>query len=149
VKTFRLLLAICALSLGACATLYHRDREFLQQHGVSGPLYEKMLHQEPLTVPEIIELSQHSVPPPFIIHYLQNSYFVYRLNTDDVLHLRKAGVAHEVIDYLLATPTMYSPQGPAGWYPYDPVLYGYPFAPGYYYGPRYYYAPGCWRGRHW
>jgi hypothetical protein len=135
-KLLPVIAAACALGLGACASLPHRDRSFLQQHAVGGPLYEKMLHQEPLELADIVDLSRRGLPPPFVIHYLRGTYFVYNLKTEDVLELRRAGVAREVIDYLLATPGLYAP-GIAPLYPYGPYDYGY----GYYYGPPPYFYP--------
>lgn len=144
-KASPLIAAVCALALGACSVLDHRERDFLQQHGVAGPLYEKMRHGEPLEIPEIIELSQKGLPSQFIIHYLRDTYFVYHLKPEDVQELRRAGVAREVIDYLLATPGLYAPRlGPP--YPYGP--YG-PYGYGYYgygfYGPGPYYPGGRFR----
>jgi hypothetical protein len=142
-KAFPMIAAVCALSLGACSSLDHRERDFLQQHGVAGPLYEKMRHGEPLELADIIELSHDGLPSHFIIHYLRDTYFVYRLKPEDLQALRKAGVSPEVIDYLSATPGMYAPRigGP---YPYGPYGYGYygygpyPYGPGpYFYGGRY------------
>ena len=99
-----LLAALCALAVCSCATLPHRDRSLLLSHGVGASLYEKMLHEEPITLPEIVDLSRHRLPAPFVIDYLASTYYVYNLNSDDVLQLKRAGVAREVIDYLLSTP---------------------------------------------
>ncbi len=107
-KILSIVAVFCALSLGGCA-LDSRDRSFLLAHGVGGSLYQKMLHGEPLEIPDIIELSHHGLPPRFIIHYLEDTYFVYNLKTSDVMGLKKAGVSPEVIDYLLATPGLYGP----------------------------------------
>ena len=135
-KILPLIAVASALALGACATLPDRDRSFLQQHAVGGPLLQKMEHQEPLELADIVELSHKRLPPPFIIHYLQDTYFVYNLKSEDVLELRKAGLAPEVIDFLLATPGLYAPRVPP-LYPYGPFDYGY----GYYGAPLYFY-PG-------
>jgi hypothetical protein len=140
--------AICALALGACSSLDHTERNMLQQHGVGGPLYEKMMHGEPLTLADIIELSQRGLPPRFIVDYAHDTHFVYHLKPEDLRDLRGAGVPREVIDYLQATPGMYAPRigpypygpygpGPDGPYPYGPYGYGYG-----YYGPGPYVYPG-------
>ena len=94
----------------------------LQERRVSGTLYEKMLHREPLTLPEIGELSARHVPPGFIIRYVDDSLAEYQLTTDDVLRLKRAGVSHEVIDFLLTTQRGsdavfdYGPYWPATYY---------------------------------
>ena len=112
----------------------------LQQHGIGGPLYEKMRHGEPLDLADVIELSHRGVPSQFIIHYMRDSYFVYHLKAEDTQELKRAGVAREIIDYMMATPGMYGPRN-GGPYPYGPYPYGsYPYGPyGYGYGP---YGPG-------
>jgi hypothetical protein len=68
------LLVASALVLAGCATLNDRDRFVLQQHGVAGSVYAKMLHHEPLSLDDIIYLSQRSIPGPYIVHYLRPTY---------------------------------------------------------------------------
>jgi hypothetical protein len=135
-KILAMAAVVCALILGGCA-LDSRDRSFLMAHGVGGPLYQKMLHGEPLEIPDIIELSHHGLPPRFIIHYLEDTYFVYNLKTSDVIGLKKAGVSPEVIDYLLATPGLYAPYRGPLYEPYGPYDYSYDYP-----GPPVYFYPG-------
>lgn len=155
-KRLQIAALFCALALCSCATLHERDRGLLQQHGVGGALYDRMIHEEPISVADIVELSHRGLPVPFILHYLQSTYYVYNLTSDDVVHLKRAGVAREVIDYLLSTPGRYAPNA---WYPFDSPYYyspyAYPYGPypyGYGYGvgfgyPGFYGGPG-WH-RHW
>jgi hypothetical protein len=150
-KTLPIIAVLCALAFGGCSSLNHSDRSLLQAHGVGGPLYDKMMHGEPLELADIIRLSHKGLPPPFIISYLRDTYFVYHLKPSDVQDLQRAGVAREVVDYLMATPGMYAPRippvypyGPYG--PYDSGYYGYgPYGP---YGPSPYFYPG-YRDRRW
>lgn len=88
---------------GGCATIKEQDRQVLIEHKVSGPLYEKMVHREVLTLSEIAQLSARKVPPNFIIQYVDSSLAEYQLTTQDVLVLRGVGVNEKVIDYLLTT----------------------------------------------
>jgi hypothetical protein len=112
-----LVLLTLTLALAGCTTLNHRDVAFLESHGVkSGPVYEKMMHHEPLTLDDIIELSHRGVPGPFIVHYLRPTYAVYNLSSGDVARLRQAMVPEGVIRYLAATPGMYSPNSVPLWY---------------------------------
>jgi hypothetical protein len=105
------------LALAGCTTLNHRDRYFLESHGVSsGPVYERMMHHEPLALDDIIELSRKGIPGPFIVHYLRPTYAVYKLSPGDVARLRQAAVPEGVIRYLAATPAMYSPNSVPLWY---------------------------------
>lgn len=155
-----LYLIFAALAFGlltGCATLHEGDRYLLQEHHVSPSLYARMLHGEPLSLSDVIELSQRQVPPDFIVHYLWTSYAVYHLSSTDISNLRKAGVSKQVIDYMLASGPMYAPRpysyyGAPGYYapyPYYPYGYGYPavsFGVGYggWYGGGY----GC-HGHYW
>ena len=118
-RTLILILTL-AFALTGCVTLHRRDRELLQDHHVTGVLYEKMARHEPLTLDEIMELSQRGVPGTFIVHYLRPTYYVYKLNSDDVTRLKQSGVPEGVIRYLLATPAMYSPSQAPVWYEDDP-----------------------------
>jgi len=117
---FLLASVVLTFAFAACAPLNHRDRNFLQGRGISPALHEKMVHHEPLTVDEIIELSQKGVPGRFIVHYLQPTYFVYKLHPSDVDQMRKAGVEDGVIRYLASTPSMFSPTAGTYWYEDDP-----------------------------
>ena len=120
-RPFLVLIALAFVFTG-CA-LDRRDRNFLQSRGISGPVYEKMMHHEPLALDDIIELSQKGVPGPFIVHYLRPTYFVYKLGLSDVDHLRKSGVDEGVIHYLAATQAM-SPSAAPPWYSEDPRFGG-------------------------
>ncbi|MDR3405616.1 MAG: hypothetical protein P4L99_24180 [Chthoniobacter sp.] len=120
-----LALLTLTLALTGCATLSHRDRDLLQDHGVSSAVYEKMSHHEPITLDDIIELSHRGVPGPFIVHYLRPTYVVYKLTPADTDRLRQQGVAEGVIRYLAATPAMFSPGSVPAWVDDAP----YPEAP--------------------
>ena len=142
------LIATVALALfTGCTTLHEGDRYLLQDHHVSPALYDRMLHGEPLSLPDIVELSQKQVPPPFIVHYVWKTYAVYHLSGSDISYLHKAGVSQQVIDYLLASGPMFAPRP----YPYYPAPYyaPYPYYP-YGYGPTviigggYGWGRGCW-----
>ena len=115
--------ALAALFLAGCATLTPAERNLLSQHHVAAPVREKMANYEPLALSDIVELSKSTIPPPFIIRYVEDTSAVYHLRTEDVLQLRQAGVSPEVIDYLLATPTIAARYYDSSPYPY---YYSYP-----------------------
>jgi hypothetical protein len=119
------------LGLTGCETLDQRDQSLLQQHHVSAPVYNRMLHKEQLALPDITELSKRGLPEPFILNYLKSTYGVYTLNSSDVTQLARDGVSKAIIDYLLSTPTLYGPQR----YPYDYPGFGLGPYPYYDYGP--------------
>ena len=158
-KWLRFLPAVVAIGLLAgCSTLTQNDRYMLQSHHVSPGLYTRMVDDDPLSLGDIIELSQKGVPADFIIHYIWDTRAVYRLSSNDVARLRKAGVSQRVIDYLLSVPRGYAqpysypyPSGAYYPYPYYPYPYGYGptviVGGGYYGGGSYgggYYRRGYW-----
>jgi hypothetical protein len=96
--------ALAATLFAGCLSLGNSERQLLESHRVPLPLSQKMVHRRPLTLADITELSARHVPPPFIIRYVDNSLAEYQLTTDEVLRLRRSGVSHEVIDFLLTTP---------------------------------------------
>ena len=133
-----------------CSTLHERDRYLLQEHHVSPELYGRMLHGEPLSIPEIIELSKRQVPASFVVHYIWKTYEVYHLSEGDISNLKKAGVSQPVIDYLLASAPMYAPR-PYPYYPpapvapyYGPYSYPYGYGPTVIIGGGYGYRGGYW-----
>jgi hypothetical protein len=112
-----------ALTLAGCVTLDKSELAELRRHGISESLYQHMAARDDLSIPDIVELSKRRVPDGLIIHYLEMTHAVYMLRTADVLGLKKDGVSHDVIDYLLQTPQMYAARyGPPF---YDPSYYGY------------------------
>jgi len=119
------------VALSGCATLKPDERALLLEHNVSPETFDRMRYNEPLTVPDIIELSKRGVPVPFIIHYLRRTETSYPLSPSDITELKNAGVSPDVVNYLLATPSIYSPQRYP--YPYYPPPYSY--------GPYYYDYP--------
>ena len=133
-KWLRIIPAVVVIGfLTACSTLTQNDRYMLQEHHVSPGLYQKMVYSDPISLGDIIELSQKGVPSDFIIHYLYDTGTAYRIGSGEVSRLKKAGVSQRVIDYLLSVPQRYVQPYP---YPY------YPYAPGYYGGPYPYYPYG-------
>jgi hypothetical protein len=124
-------------TLAGCETLDQRDQSLLLQHHVSTPVYNRMLHNEQLTLPDITELSKRGLPEPFILNYLRSTYAVYTLNSSDVTRLAHDGVSKAIIDYLLSTPTLYGPQR----YPYDYPGFGLGPYPYYDYGTPVVFVP--------
>ena len=79
-RQIRLVIAVCALLAGGCAGFD------------PGP--------PPLTAAEVVNLSKAGEPPQAIVGRLKSSQTVLWLNDADLLALRQAGVAPEVLDYL-------------------------------------------------
>ena len=150
-KTFALLLlaSLGIALLSGCSTLSQYDQNMLAQHHVSPTLSQRMHYREPLSLSDIIELSQHRLPNGFIIHYLSSTGAVYDLRGSQSIRLRKAGVSAEVIDYLADSAPVYSVRRS---YYSDYAPYPYYSGIGYYGGPTvivgggYYQGGGCYRG---
>lgn len=126
-----------AFALAGCVTLSEADQSLLRKHRVSNDLYARMLRHERLTLADVMELSEKRVNPEFILRYLRSSAAVYRLSSDDVVLLRRAGVKGAVIDYMLKTPSLFAPVVDPLWYD-DPLWWDYPRRTFYYTGGRHY-----------
>lgn len=81
-------------------------REEVEKSGVSPALVEKMLQGQTLTLAEIQELTQHKVSDTNLVKCLRSTGAVYALTTKQIDEMRAASVSNEVLDYLLATPTL-------------------------------------------
>jgi len=154
-------LLLIALLLAGCETVSKQDQALLQAHNVPPDVYQKMVYGDPLSLNDIISLSQRAVPPSLIIHYMDKTDTVYILRKADVKRLSSAGVNEDVISYMLSTAPPYGPNGggpyvgypyPGPVYPYGPYPYGY--YDGIYGGPAifvggYYgrWGYGSWGGR--
>jgi hypothetical protein len=154
-KSLRLLpVLLAALFLAGCGTVNQEDRAVLQAHAVPPDVFDKMLYGDPLSLDDVIVLSQRGVPPGLIIHYMYKVDTVYVLGKSDVKRLRAAGVNEQVIAYMLSTAPGYGPGGVPppyayGAYPYGPYPYGYYGAYG---GPVFFvggYGPWGWGHRGW
>lgn len=119
------LLAV-AFSCGGCANSGLQDRHVLETRGVSSDICERVSRRDPLTLDDIIELSQKGVPGPFIIHCLKPTDYDYHLSYVDAVRLQQSGVSEDVIRYLTATRVRSTPTFRRGMYPNDPVYNQFP-----------------------
>ncbi len=58
------------------------------------------LVSSPLTVPQIVALSQEGVPPEEIIDRIRKSRVVYRLLPNQIENMRRKGVSNQVLSYI-------------------------------------------------
>jgi hypothetical protein len=155
-------LPLIFLLLAGCQILNDQDRAVLRAHSVPVDVYDKMLYGDPLSLGDVIVLSQRVVPAGLIIHYMEQTDVIYVLRKADVQRLRTAGVDESVISYMLSTAPQYGPNGlgpyvgypvPGPPYPYGPYPYGY--YDGIYPGPAVYvggygrWGWGGWGGGRW
>jgi hypothetical protein len=119
------LLAGCGLSDQQKA-----DYASVQRSGVSPAIYDKMVHDDPLSVNDVIALSQARVSDGVIVRYIRDHGTVYYLSPPDMDHLRQAGVSPSVIDYMARTaygaPYPYGP-GPGPYFYPPPIAIGVGF----------------------
>jgi hypothetical protein len=139
-KLLRVLALLAPLLLTACGLSDQQKADYasVAQSGVSSAIYDKMTHGDALSQSDIKSLTRARVSDGVILRYLRNAGTVYLLSSADVIELRKAGVSESIIDYMLSTPRIYSPNIYP--YPYDPY-WDWP-----YFGP--YWDDGYSR-RHW
>jgi hypothetical protein len=131
-----LIAATCVLAGCGLSDEQKADYASVQRSGVSSAIYDKMVHGDPLSINDIISLSQARVSDGVIVRYIRDQGTVYALNGQDFERLHQAGVSPSVVDYMART-------GYPGPYPYGP-----------YYGPGpYFYPPpiavGIGIGGHW
>ena len=145
-KLSRLLILLVPLFFTACGLSPQQKADYarVQTSGVSSAVYDKMVHDDNLSLYDIKALARAHVSDGVIFRYLRDHETVYFLNSDDVAGLRKAGVSQSIVDYMLQTPHMYGPD----FYPAIGVDVGYgpywggPYWGGPYWGGGYYHR---WR----
>ena len=123
------LLAACVL-LGGCSLSEQQkaDLTTVQGRNVPSATYDKMLHNDELSLSDICALERAQVDEGVILRYLRQKGTVYYLSSHDISQLTRAGATTSLIDYLQHTaiagavsyPTVrvysYAPYGPIGYY---------------------------------
>jgi hypothetical protein len=114
-KSRFLLLAAATCALAGCGLSDQQKADYasVARSGVSPAIYDKMVHDDPLSINDIISLSQAHVSDGVIVRYIRDHGTLYALNGEDFDHLQKAGVSPSVIDYMARA-------GNPGPYPYGP-----------------------------
>ena len=137
-KLSRLLVFLAPLVLlTACGLSDQQKADYasVQRSGVSPGIYDKMLHDDPLSIGDIRSLAHAGVSDGVIIRYIRDHGTVYALNSRDIDWLRKGGVSETVIDFMLRTQVDAGPPVYVG-IGVDPFWYG----PGPYWGGGYYHG---------
>jgi len=114
-KSRILLLVAATCALIGCAPTAEQMADYatVQRAGVSSAIYDKMVHGDPLSINDIISLSQARVSDAVIVRYIRDHGTVYLLSGQDTDRLHQAGVSPSVIDFMAQT-------GYPGPYPYGP-----------------------------
>ena len=58
---------------------------------------------DPVTVKEVVEMTEAGLPPEIIITKIQQSHTVYRIQASQLVQLKEMGVSDEVINYMQQT----------------------------------------------
>jgi len=116
-----LVAATCLLAGCGLSDQQKADYASVQRSGVSSAIYDKMMHGDPLSVSDVISLSQARVSDGVIIRYIRDNGTLYALNEEDFNRLHQGGVSPSVVDYMARS-------GYRGPYPYG-------YGPGPYYYP--------------
>lgn len=124
-RVFFLFVLTCALTACGLSDQQKADYASVQRSGVSSAIYDKMVHDDPLSINDVISLSQAHVSDGVIVRYIRDHGTVYSLNAQDYDQLHRAGVSPSVVDYMARS-------GYPGPYPYGPgpVIYPPPVAIG-------------------
>ena len=83
------------------AALDEQDRRIMER--TSPRTVDRMDRAEPLTVGDVIKLSQGGVSDETIIRYIDETRTVYNLTQAQVDRMRSAGVSRRVINYMINT----------------------------------------------
>ena len=113
------LLLPAVLFLAACAPTEQQkaDADAVERSGVSPAIYDKMIHDDALSVSDVVALSHARVNDGVIVRYIRDHGTVYVLSPDELNYLHGNGVSPSVIDFMVQT-------GGGGPYPYGPGSYG-------------------------
>jgi hypothetical protein len=122
--------AVMPLFLAACGpdAQQRADLDAVERSGTSPAIYDKMVHEDPLSLSDIVSLTHARVNDGVILRYIRDQGTVYYLHREDFRYLHDNGVSQSVVDYMASTSPNYWGPGP---YPF----YGPYGGPGAYYGP--------------
>ncbi len=83
------------------AALDEQDRKVMER--TSPRTVDRMERGEPLTLNDVIKLSQGGVNDSTILNYMQETESYYTLSQAQVRRLQDAGVSQRVIDFMVAS----------------------------------------------
>lgn len=83
------------------AALDEQDRRIMDQRSPS--TVQRMDEQRPLTVNDVIQLSEGGVSDDTIINYMRKTDSRYRLSQAQIRRMQNAGVSQRVINYMIDT----------------------------------------------
>ena len=81
------------------AALDEQDRKVMEQN--SPRTVDRMDRGEPLTINDVIKLSQGGISDDTIIKYMQKTNTTYNLSQSQIRRLQDAGVSQRVVEYMI------------------------------------------------
>jgi len=99
-----IIFCLFAVALAGCSELDHRQVAHYQDYGISDSLYGKMQRHQPLTLPDVVDLSRHNVHSSEIMAYLSYSNTNISLSDEEARDLLREKVNGDVITYLREQP---------------------------------------------
>jgi len=81
--------------------LDEQDKKIMEK--TSPITVERMQRHEPLTLGDIIKLSQNGVSNDTIIGYLKYTYKSYNLSQSQINRMHESGVSKEIVNYMITT----------------------------------------------
>jgi hypothetical protein len=109
-------IAVLPLFLAACGPTAQQQADYaaVGRSGVSPAIYDKMVHDDALSLSDIVSLSEARVNDGVIIRYIRDHGTIYYLGPRDFDYLRQNGVSQSVIDFMASTAPAPGPYGPYG-----------------------------------
>lgn len=93
--------AIGALSGGLVGVILDdQDRRIMERS--SPRTVDRMDRSEPLTINDIIKLSQNGIPDQTIMDYVTDTQSTYHLSQSQIRRLKEAGVSQRIINFMIA-----------------------------------------------
>ncbi len=135
--------AVGALAGGAIGHGVDQQQEAQEAQYRAQAQQQEMEDTQPLTIDDIISMSQARIGDDLIISQIRNSRTVYHLKTSDILDLKRTGVSERVIDFMINTPDEIrsaETERVAGTPPPPPMVEPVVMAP----GPGYFWMSGAW-----
>lgn len=83
------------------ALLDMQDRKVMEQS--SPRTVERMDRGEPLTINDVIKLSQSGISDAIVLEYMQTTKSIYELTDSQVRRLQGSGVSQRIIQFMLAS----------------------------------------------
>jgi hypothetical protein len=125
------LVMLAPLCLAACAPTAQQQADYnaVERSGVSPAIYDKMVHDDALSVSDVASLSRTGVNDGIIVRYIRDHGTVYVLSPDEINYLRNNHVSPSVIDFMVQTGGGAYPYGPGPYGP-GPVIYPPPVSIG-------------------